>query len=160
MDILIQPYVPQHLNAIVDLSLRAWAPVFEAIEIEMGPEKYKQYYPDWRASQKESVDSVCKNQNMPTWTALKDDTPVGFVGVKLHPDDKMGEIYIVAVDPDSQGQGVASRLIEFAVDWMKTQDLKMCIIDTGADPGHAPARRTYEKLGFDMWPVARFYKEI
>ena len=67
---------------------------------------------------------------------------------------------MVAVDSDSQGRGIASDLIEHAVAWMKEQKLEMCVIDTGTDPGHAPARRTYEKLGFDMWPVARFYKEI
>lgn len=64
------------------------------------------------------------------------------------------------MDPDWQGRGIASGLIEHAVEWMRGQGLKMCIIDTGMDDGHSPARRTYEKLGFDMWPVARFYKEI
>ena len=27
--------------------------------------------------------------------------------------------------------------------------------ETGADPGHAPARHVYEKAGFGPWPVAR-----
>jgi len=144
----------------VELSLRAWAPVFESIEKEMGPEKYRQYYPDWRASQEEAVRTVCRNEKMPTWTALEDGTPVGFVGVKVHSDDGMGEIYMVAVDPIAQGRGIAARLIDTAIDWMKKQNLTMCIIDTGMDSGHAPARRAYERLGFDLWPVARFYKKI
>ncbi len=160
MSIEIESYTPSHLEAIVELSLRAWEPVFRSIEKEMGPEKYRQYYPDWRASQEAAVRSVCGNEKMPTWTALDRGRPVGFVGVKLHTDDGMGEIYMVAVDPDSQRRGISARLIETAVDWMKRQNLKMCIIDTGMDSGHAPARRAYEKLGFDMWPVARFYKEI
>jgi len=160
MNIRIETYEPAHLEAIVRLAIRAWEPVFESIEKEMGPEKYQQYYPDWRASQTESVEMVCGNENMPTWTALDDGIPVGFVGLKLHTDEKMGEIYIVGVDPDAQGRGIARALIEFGVDWMKKQGLKMCIIQTGMDSGHAPARATYEKLGFDMWPAAQFYKEI
>ena len=160
MNIQLESYSSAHLEPIVALSLRAWAPVFASVEKEMGPEKYKQYYPDWRAGQEEAVRSVCGNEKMPTWTALVDGAPVGFVAVKLHPDDGMGEIYMVAVDPASQGRGIAARLMETAIDWMKQQHLKMCIIDTGMDSGHAPARRAYEKLGFDMWPVARFYKEI
>lgn len=160
MSIQLESYTAGHLDGIVALSLRAWAPVFESIEKEMGPEKYKQYYPDWRVSQAEAVRSACGNEKMPTWTALVDGTPVGFVAVKVHADDGMGEIYMVAVDPGSQGRGIAARLMETAIDWMKQQNLKLCIIDTGMDSGHAPARRAYEKLGFDMWPVARFYKEI
>ena len=59
-----------------------------------------------------------------------------------------------------QGNGIATRLIDFAVDYMKGEGMEMCIIDTGQDPGHESARATYEKNNFDMWPVARFYKEI
>jgi ribosomal protein S18 acetylase RimI-like enzyme len=44
---------------------------------------------------------------------------VGFVAVKLHSEDSMGEIYMVAVDPDFQGRGIGSALIEFARAWMK-----------------------------------------
>ena len=160
MNIRIEPYSVQHLDGVVKLSLRAWAPVFESIEHEMGPEKYVEYYPDWRKSQQEAVESVCANEKMKVWTAVDDDAPVGFIGVRVHTDDNMGEVYMVAVDPDAQGQGIASRLIEFAVEWMKSENLPMVFIDTGQDSGHEAARRTYEKLGFDMWPVARFYKNI
>ncbi len=160
MNIRIEPYSAEHLAGIVHLSLRAWAPVFKSIEQEMGPEKYREYYPDWRTSQQADVERVCSNAKMRVWTALDGDTPFGFVGVKTHADENMGEVYMVAVDPDAQGQGIASRLIDVAVDWMKREGLTMVIIDTGMDAGHAPARRAYEKLGFEMWPVARFYKSI
>ena len=160
MNIRIEPYSVEHLEGIVRLSLRAWEPVFVSIEREMGPEKYQEYYPDWRKSQQADVESVCANTKMRVWTALNGDTPIGFVGVKTHADEHMGEVYMVAVDPDAQGKGIASRLIDVAVEWMKGQKLTMVIIDTGMDAGHAPARRTYEKLGFEMWPVARFYKNI
>ena len=160
MDVTIAPYNSKHLEEIVRLSLRAWAPVFQSIEIEMGPATYRQYYPDWRASQKEAVESVCRNENMPVWTALSHGKPVGFVAVKRHDEGSLGEIYMVAVEPEAQGRGIASRLIDTATARMKNEGFNMCIIDTGMDPGHAPARRAYEKLGFNMWPVARFYKEI
>lgn len=160
MNIRIEPYTPEHLAGIVSLSLRAWAPVFKSIEQEMGPEKYREYYPDWRKSQQEAVEQVCKSERMPVWTALDGDTPVGFVGVKIHAGEDMGEVYMIAVDPNAQGQGIASRLMDVAIEWMKGEKFNMCIIDTGMDRGHAPARRAYENYGFDMWPVARYYKSI
>jgi hypothetical protein len=32
------------------------------------------------------------------------------------------------------------------------------MVETGGDPGHAPARRTYESAGFRPFPVARYFK--
>jgi hypothetical protein len=33
-------------------------------------------------------------------------------------------------------------------------------VETGGDPGHAPARRLYEQLGFGLFPIARYFKKL
>jgi hypothetical protein len=33
-------------------------------------------------------------------------------------------------------------------------------VETGDDPGHAPARAAYERTGFERWPVARYFREL
>ncbi len=48
----------------------------------------------------------------------------------------MGEIYMVAVDPDFQGRGIGSALIEFAPCWMKDAGMSVAMVETGGDPGH------------------------
>jgi hypothetical protein len=35
--------------------------------------------------------------------------------------------------------------------------VRLAIVATGGDPGHAPARRTYEKAGFTPLPLVRYY---
>ena len=92
--------------------------------------------------------------------AINAGSTVGFVAVKLHSDSSMGEIYMVAVDPDFQGHGIGSTLIEFALSWMKDAGMSIAMVETGGDPGHAPARRTYEKLGFGLLPIARYFKKL
>jgi GNAT superfamily N-acetyltransferase len=67
---------------------------------------------------------------------------------------------MVAVDPDYQDRGIGSTLIEFALAWMKDAGMSIAMVETGGDPGHAPARRTYEKLGFGLWSVARYFKKL
>jgi hypothetical protein len=42
----IAPYAPDHRDAIVELSLRAWAPVFASLEREMAPEVWAAFYPN------------------------------------------------------------------------------------------------------------------
>jgi hypothetical protein len=38
--------------------------------------------------------------------------------------------------------------------------MRMVMVETGDDPGHMPARRAYEAVGFERWPVARYFKDL
>ena len=160
MDMRIEPYEAHHLDAVVRLSLRAWAPVFESLQNVMDSDVFQAFYPDWRANQQTAVESVCAAEDTPVWVALEAGSPVGFVAVKLHSEDLMGEIYMVAVDPDAQGHSIGTALTAFALDWMKKAGMSVAMVETGGDPGHAPARHTYEKLGFRLLPIARYFKKL
>ncbi len=158
---LIQPFEQKHLNEIVRLSLRAWQPVFDSIKSQMKPDIYREFYPDgWRASQQKAVEEVCAAEDASVWTAIENAEPVGFVAVKLDPASKIGEIYMIAVDPDFQRRGVATALTDFALRWMKDAGMTVAMVETGGDDGHAPARRAYEKTGFDLLPIARYFKKL
>ena len=157
----IEPYKPQQLDTIIRLSLRAWTPVFDSIQEAMNSDVYQVFYPDnWRVSQQKAVEDVCTAEDTNVWVAIASGSPVGFIAVKLHSGDSMGEIYMVAVDPDFQGQGIGSTLITFALDWMKDAGMSIAMVETGGDRGHAVARHTYEKAGFGLFPVARYFKKL
>ncbi|NEQ28040.1 MAG: GNAT family N-acetyltransferase [Microcoleus sp. SIO2G3] len=161
MDVQIEPYNIDHLDAVIRLSLRAWTPVFKSLQNAMDAEVYQEFYPDgWRVSQQKAIETVCAAQDTTVWVAIEADFPVGFVAVKLHLEDSMGEIYMVAVDPDFQGRGIGTALIEFALNWIKDAGMSIAMVETGGDPGHAPARHTYEKAGFKLFPVARYFKKL
>jgi hypothetical protein len=34
------------------------------------------------------------------------------------------------------------------------------MVETGGDSGHERARHTYEKVGFELFPVARYFKKL
>jgi GNAT superfamily N-acetyltransferase len=172
----IEPYEDSHLDAIKSLSIRAWTPVFDSLEKVMDLDVYRSFYPDWRVSQLHAVEGVCTAADTKVWVAMVEDPPspfgdaprtainsgsiLGFVAVKLHHESSMGEIYMVAVDPDYQRQGIGTALMEFALDWMQVAGMSVAMVETGGDPGHAPARCTYEKLGFRLFPVARYFKKL
>lgn len=156
----IRPFDDHDLAEVVALSLRAWAPVFASLERELGSEIFKRLYSDWRASQQQAVEAVCAEEAKHVWVAEVGARAAGFVAIELHPESSIGEIYMIAVDPDYQGSGIGTALSEFALEWIKEAGMAVAMVETGGDPGHAPARRTYEKTGFVQLPIARYFKAV
>lgn len=161
MDMQIIPYEAQHREAVVRLSLDAWAPVFVSLRQVFDQPLYDEFYPDgWQVSQQQAVEAACADPEQSVWLAQDGEAIVGFVTIKLHQEGKMGEIYMIAVAPEAQGRGVGSALTSHALEWMKQAGMAIAMVETGGDPGHAPARHTYEKAGFRLFPVARYFKKL
>jgi len=86
---------------------------------------------------------------------------VGFVATGVFdPARRMGEISILAVDPKHQTSGIGTALTEFALDRLAEDRMKIAMVETSGDPGHAPARRTYEGAGFTLLPIAGYFKNL
>lgn len=157
----IEPYEPHLRDAVVALSLAAWAPVFESLERAMLPEVFAAFYRgDWRAAQAASVGATCDDPEVHVAVARVDGALAGFVALKVHAGDDMGEIYMVAVDPAYQRRGIAAALIAYGLEWLAEADLSIVMVETGGDPGHGPARATYEAAGFTLLPVARYFRAL
>ncbi len=157
----IRPYDDRDAEAVVDLSLRAWAPVFASLERVLGSEIFTRLHPDWRADQRRTVEDVCASKKARVWVAEVGASAVGFVAVEIFDLKRsMGEISMLAVDPDYQGRGIGTALTEFALDRLKEAGMKVAVVETGGDPGHAPTRRTYEKAGYTLLPIARYFKNL
>lgn len=156
----IHPYLPQYREAVAELSLRAWAPVFDSLGRVLEPAVYRHFFPDWRDDQRRAVEAVCDSDDYPVWVALEADTIAGFVAVKLDARSRMGEIHMIAVDPAYQRRGIASGLTDFALARMKEAGMAVAMVETGGDPGHAPARAAYETRGFRLFPVARYFRAL
>lgn len=156
----IEPYDDSKLAAVVRLSLRAWEPVFESIANAMDADVYREQHPDWRVTQQGAVEAACADPSVHVWVASEGARTVGFVACKLHAPDRMGEIHMIAVDPDFQRRGIAAALTQHSLAWLKQAGMTTVMVETGGDPGHAPARRTYESAGFRLFPVARYFKKL
>ncbi|MEX3010946.1 GNAT family N-acetyltransferase [Hoeflea sp. TYP-13] len=160
-EIKIVPYAATLKQAILDLSLRAWQPVFQEMKPQVLPFVYDAFYPDgWQARQVADIGEFLDREGERTWVARHSDKVLGFVGLRLHPEDKMGEVYVLAVDPDHQRQGVGATLMAFAEQQIRKAGMDIVMVETGGDPGHQPARAAYESAGYERWPVARYFKKI
>jgi ribosomal protein S18 acetylase RimI-like enzyme len=156
----IRPFEATDTAAVVDLSLRAWAPVHVSIREALTPPINDALQPDWRAKQQSDVEEVLAAPTANVWVAAVNGGVAGFVAVRIHDDRRIGEIDMLAVDPSHQGAGIGTALTRHALDWIRASGVDVAMVGTGADPGHAPARRTYEKAGMHLVPMARYFMKL
>jgi len=78
----------------------------------------------------------------------------------LNHDTHIGEVQLLAVDPAFQNHGIGTALNDFALAKMQADGMRLAAAATGGDPGHAPARRSYEKAGYIPLPLVRYYKDL
>jgi ribosomal protein S18 acetylase RimI-like enzyme len=160
MDLRIRPVGDADVESLVRLSLLAWEPVFRSFEQLLGPAVYTLIWPDWRTGQREAIEAVCRDGEKTTvWVAEADGTVVGFVAYVLG-EDKTGEVQLLAVHPEYQSRGIGTALNIFALREMKESGMVMAKVETGGDPSHAPARRSYEKAGYTALPLVRYFQDL
>ena len=158
--IVIRPFRESDLDAIVELSLRAWEPVFESLRTVLGEAIFARLHqPDWRAVQAEAVRSSCTSDERGVFVAVADEKPVGFATVALNAfHEGMGVVDMIAVDPGFQRRGIATALMDRSADHMRDRGMDIAVVETGGDPGHSPARAMYEASGYTTLPVVRYLK--
>jgi len=155
----VRPLVDSDIERIVELSLLAWEPVFESFEKVLGPRVFPILYPDWRKSQAEGVEGACRaTDRYHTLVAELDGRVVGFIAYELK--GETGEVVLLAVHPEFQKRGIATQLNQASLDAMKAAGVKMVVVETGGEDGHAPARRAYEKAGYTGLPIVRYFKDL
>ncbi len=154
-------YRSDDMVAILEVSKRAWAPVFKALEPAVQGYVYSSFYPEgWWTRQEADIRAYLEDDLVRTHVAIAESFVVGFVGTRIHPEDQMGEVFIIAVDPTHQRKGIARRLMEISFHHAKEAGMKIMMVETGDDPGHKPSRSAYESMGFTRWPVARYFREL
>ena len=156
----VRPLEDRDRDPVVALSLRAWAPVFASMERILGPSGvFAVLYPDWRACQRQAVEAALVAPGMHVRVAEADGVVAGFVAATL-PDERTGEVHMLAVDPPFQRRGVGTALLEVATTWIAGQGRAVALVGTGGDPGHAPARRVYERAGFTGLPGVHYLRTL
>ena len=83
------------------------------------------------------------------------DDLAGFCWTKIHDEEQLGEIYVVAVDPDYQGRGLGKELVLAGLDYLTGRALPTAMLYVDRD--NVEARSLYKALGFFDDHVDRAY---
>ena len=135
------------VDACVQFGVEAFRSVYASFEGLYGPDLFPRIEPEWEESQTSYIRCAITDRDDETWVYDLDGRPAGFVVLKMD-DHGIADIDLLAVDPNLQGRGIATTLNQFAFDRSQEASMAHVVVATADDPGHAPARRSYEHAGF------------
>lgn len=139
------------IDRIGEITVNAWRPAYEAYRENLGDAIFAAKYDgDWEAYKSSQVTSQCHNHPDRVRVAEVDGEVAGYVTFRVDEESGIGRIGNNAVDPDFQGRGIATRLYEHVLDEFRDRELSFATVATGLEDEYEPARRAYEKVGFDI----------
>jgi len=101
---------------------------------------------DYAAADAETVVTLSLRARAPVFTSMEQIAGTEIV-VRLHGEDWR----------EHQARSVREVLADAVA---ALGGLRVGMIGTGGDPGHAPARRVYEKADYTLIPMARYFKAL
>jgi ribosomal protein S18 acetylase RimI-like enzyme len=148
------------LAAVQAVNLAAFEPIHQSFAEILGPRVNSLAFPDWPQRQLRELEELVEKPNAVLFVAETNSQVVGFVVIEVDEETLVGELSMIAVHPDSRRQGIGAMLNDLALQVMREAGMKLAELETGGDPAHAPARRSYERAGYTALPVVRYFKEL
>lgn len=158
----IRPYASADLPRLHAIRSAAFVPVFASFRELLGPDISALALATAEEEQGQLLDSIVKpDSGHEIAVATIAEHIVGFVSWKADAGTRIGEVTLNAVHPDHAGKGLGTALYEHALAALASAGMTLATVGTGGDPSHAPARRAYEKVGFNAsLPTVWMYKKL
>jgi ribosomal protein S18 acetylase RimI-like enzyme len=138
-------------DALQALRAVAFKPVFASFRAILGDVIYEAAQAHEDADQENILSEMFIKDSIWRLTVAELGTQlVGFISVRVDTEHGYGEIGLNAIAPEFAGRGYGTAMYEFALAEMRRAGVKVATVATGGDPSHAPARRAYEKAGFNV----------
>ena len=147
---MIRKYKPEDLSVIMDIGNRAWSKIYKMFREAYGDELFQIIVPNETTSKGEQIRTHCEEH--PEWVFICEENEciVGFVAFTLDFDKKIGTICNNAKDPDCVLKGIGQQMYKAVLENFRGHGMIYAKVHTGLDYAHAPARKAYEKAGFNI----------
>ena len=157
---IMREYSSGDLKQVIDIANAAWQPIREMSRKTLGDAIANLLNPDGDAGSKgiqvkDQIESgfygiaVCEH----------DEQVVGFI--TWHIEGCIDEICNNAARPDTGLKGIGQTMYHFVLDEFRKIGVKAVKVTTGLDLAHAPARRAYERAGFQRHlDFTTYYMEL
>ena len=99
------------------------------------------------------ADKIIRGKNSLMIINIKDDRVAGLVGCQL--DKDVGHIALVKTKKEFEGQGIASKLLDYAIEKLFARGAKKIIVVTQAN--NEAAKKLYERFGFKIKKITNIH---
>lgn len=93
------------------------------------------------------------------WVSEEDGAILGFFSYGMSAARKVGTIHYNGVALAGRGKGIGTAQVEKVLELFRAAGMEYACVGTGLNEGHAPARRVYEKCGFEALIEYRMYSQ-
>jgi ribosomal protein S18 acetylase RimI-like enzyme len=158
---ICRPARADDLDAICAIAGRAWVRIHDSYRARLGEQLHARLSPDWENEKESALRRQWDRYPEWMWVAEAGGEIRGFFTYSLDPERRIGTILNNAVEPSAQGQGLATAMYARVLGLFREAGMEYARVHTGLDEGHAPARRAYEKAGFDLSiPDVTYYQKL
>ena len=147
----VRPARPDDIEAIVDIAIAAWEPIYVYRRQILGETLFRACHPDWKTQKASELRAASEEFSGSGFFVAEDGgRVVGFTAYHADANSGIGEIGNNAVHPGSQGKGISGLMYMQVFEVFRKSGMRFAKVGTGGDEAHAPARRAYQKAGFDI----------
>lgn len=140
------------LDRVGEIARQGWVRIHDSFQQIMGEEMHGVLCANWEENKEGQIRGHFARH--PDWLYVVEpdggEGVVAFVTFRIDREKSLGTIGNNATAPEAQGKGIGTAMYTFILDLFRKEGLRYASVSTGLDEGHAPARRAYEKAGFDI----------
>ena len=161
-DVIIRKIRPEDRERVVEIATQQWLIIYDQYKKVIGDELFDRFY---TGAIKNLQNNIYDRTERPDYcfVAEIDGVVCGFASYKIdeNANGKFGIVGYNGVDSAYKGRGIAGKLYNKLFDEMKAAGCNAAKVHTGLDDGHAPARRAYQKAGFELGlPSIDYFKML
>ena len=146
-------------ETLVTIAKNEWRAIYDGFRVQMGDELFPLFYPDPMEQKAAQIRENVTSGNC--YVTELDGKIAGFIYYAYDEKSRIGTISNNAVSADFRGHGIGGRQYEFVFERLRALGALAVRVTTGADDAHAPARRAYEKAGFEKsLSSVTYYKKL
>lgn len=146
-EITLRPYdATRDADTVTAMAGDVWRGAgHEVVENKFGPVGGK----PWRQWLSDDIRGYLAGADCRAFIAEMDGQAVGFCSYVIDAERSRGTVGYNAVAPNCQGRGLGSAMLKFVLAQIKAEGMQFAGVIVADNPEHEPARRMYERHGFE-----------
>lgn len=140
----------EDLSRVIEIGNTAWREIQKMSRQCYGDELFEILTPDEKNFKGRQIKEYITEHLEWAFVFEEDGNIIGFITFSLDYGKKIGEIYNNAVDPMCGLKGIGQQMYQAVLKRFRDEGMLYAEVKTGLDYAHAPARKAYERAGFNI----------